>query len=163
MKKKINLVWDSWSKSNKPMPNGLHHKYRDEWESKYKNEYGTNVLTRFIPYDRYQLGFLPVLLKECGIEYKNLNLKRMNYQLMFQSEGTVVGDEFKGTSVGVEPQDYWFVMEPNHMDISLITENMFGNISEEALKLIREKKMKLVFYYAFEAFPFQQVDWMRML
>ena len=49
------------------------------------------------------------------------------------------------------------------MDVSFITENMFGNISEEALKLIREKKMKLIFYYAFEAFPFQQVDWMRTL
>ena len=66
MKKKINLVWDAWSKSNKPMPNGLHWKYRDEWETKYKNEYGTNVLTRFIPYDRYQLGFFPVLLEEIG-------------------------------------------------------------------------------------------------
>ena len=163
MKKKINLVWDSWSKSNKPMPNGLHHKYRDEWETRYKNEYGTNVLTRFIPYDRYQLGFLPVLLKECGIEYRDLNIKRMNYQLMFQGDNTVVGDFPKASSVGVEDQDYWFVMEPNHMDISLITENMFGNISDEALKLIREKKMKLVFYYAFEAFPFQQVDWMRIL
>lgn len=163
MKKKINLVWDSWSKSNKPMPNGLHWKYREEWESKYKNEYGTNVLTRFIPYDRYQLGFFPVLLKECGIEYRDLNLKRMNYQLMFQGENTVVGNFPKATSVGVEDQEYWFVMEPNHMDVSFITENMFGNISEEALKLIREKKMKLIFYYAFEAFPFQQVDWMRTL
>ena len=74
MKKKINLVWDSWSKTNKPMPNGLHHKYRAEWETKYKNEYHTNVLTRFIPYDRYQLGFFPVLLKECGVEYRDLSI-----------------------------------------------------------------------------------------
>ena len=47
MKKKINLVWDSWSKTNKPMPNGLHHKYRAEWETKYKNEYHTNVLSLY--------------------------------------------------------------------------------------------------------------------
>jgi len=140
--KKINLVWDSWSDKG-PMPNGLHHKYRPEWDSFWKNQYGTNVLTRFIPYDRYALGFFPVLLTQCNISYQNITPKNI-----------VLDDD----SV-----ENWYVMEPNHMDVSLITENMFGNIDFEVIKLLREKKLKLVFYYAYEAFPFQQVDWMRML
>jgi hypothetical protein len=159
MKKKINLVWDAWSKTNNPMPNGLHWKYRDEWETKYKNEYGTNVLTRFIPYDRYKLGFFPVLLDECNIEYRNLSPKKVHQQLVMKTATGV----YAGKSVGQEEQEYWYVMEPNHMDLSFITENMFGNIDEDALKLLRDKKMKLIFYYAFEAFPFQQVDWMKIL
>jgi len=55
--KKIKLVWDNWSDTSSPMPNGLHHKYRTNWVSEYKNRYDINVLTRFIPYDRYSLGF----------------------------------------------------------------------------------------------------------
>ena len=141
--KKINLVWDSWSDKG-PMPNGLHHKYRPEWESRWKNQYDINVLTRFIPYDRYSLGFFPVLLSQCNITYQNITPKQ-------------VPDNKENDT------EYWYVMEPNHMDVSLITENMFGNIDFSVIQLLREKKIKLVFYYAFEAFPFWQVDWMRML
>jgi hypothetical protein len=140
--KKINLVWDAWSDQG-PMPNGLHPKYREEWDSHWKNQYGTNVLTRFIPYDRYSLGFFPVLLSQCNITYENI------------TPNNVVLDD---------PEvENWYVMEPNHMDISLITENMFGNIDFKVIKLLREKKIKLVFYYAFEAFPFQQVDWLKTI
>ena len=140
--KKINLIWDSWSDKG-PMPNGLHHKYRAEWDSHWKNQYGTNVLTRFIPYDRYALGFFPVLMTQCNITYQNINLDNI--------------------AVDDPDTENWYVMEPNHMDVSLITENMFGNIDWKIIKLLRQKKIKLIFYYAFEAFPFQQVDWMRML
>ena len=141
-RKKINLIWDSWSDTG-PMPNGLHHKYRDEWDSHWKNQYGTNVLTRFIPYDRYALGFFPVLMTQCNITYQNVTV-----------DNIVVDDP---------NTENWYVMEPNHMDVSFITENMFGNIDWKVIKLLRQKKIKLIFYYAFEAFPFQQVDWMRML
>ena len=140
--KKINLIWDSWSDTG-PMPNGLHHKYRDEWDSHWKNQYGTNVLTRFIPYDRYALGFFPVLMTQCNITYQNTTV-----------DNIVVDDP---------DTENWYVMEPKHMDVSFITENMFGNIDWKVIKLLRQKKIKLIFYYAFEAFPFQQVDWMRML
>ncbi len=141
--KKINLVWDYWA-SDSPAPNGLHPKYRDKWASHWKNQYGTNVLTRFIPYDRYSLGFFPVLLSQCNINYQNITPDQVPHNPENDAE-------------------YWYVMEPNHMDVSLITENMFGCIDDKSLQLIRDKKIKLVFYYAFEAFPFQQVDWMRML
>jgi hypothetical protein len=140
--KKINLVWDCWS-DNGPMPNGLHHKYRAEWDTHWKNQYGTNVLTRFIPYDRYALGFFPLLLSQCNITYQNVTIKNI-----------VLDDP---------AVENWYVMEPNHMDVSLITENMFGCIDHKIIKLLREKKIKLIFYYAFEAFPFWQVDWMKML
>lgn len=140
--KKINLVWDCWS-DNGPMPNGLHHKYRAEWDTHWKNQYGTNVLTRFIPYDRYALGFFPLLLSQCNITYQNVTIKNI-----------VLDDP---------AVENWYVMEPNHMDVSLITENMFGCIDHKVIKLLREKKIKLIFYYAFEAFPFWQVDWMKML
>ena len=140
--KKINLVWDNWSDNNAPMPNGLHHKYRTDWVSEYKNRYDINVLTRFIPYDRYSLGFFPLLLSQCNITYQNIRPDQVNDN---------------------ENCENWYVMEPNHMDVSLITENMFGCIDWKSIKLLREKKMKIVFYYAYEAFPFWQVDWMRML
>lgn len=141
--KKIKLVWDNWSNTSSPMPNGLHHKYRTNWVSEYKNRYDINVLTRFIPYDRYSLGFFPLLLSQCNITYENIGPNQVN-----DNE---------------ENCEFWYVMEPNHMDVSFITENMFGCIDWKSLKLLREKKMKIVFYYAYEAFPFWQVDWMRML
>ena len=44
------------------------------------------------------------------------------------------------------------------MDVSLLTENMFGNISEYSLDMIRRGAVKLVLYYAYEAFPVNQVN-----
>ena len=140
--KKINLVWDNWSDKDTPMPNGLHHKYRDQWKTHWKNKYEINVLTRFIPYDRYNIGFFPLLLSQCSVTYNNIKPDQISHN---------------------DNCENWYVMEPNHMDVSLITENMFGCIDEKSLKLLREKKMKIIFYYAYEAFPFWQVDWMRML
>jgi len=131
----INLVWDKWLDT--PLPNGLHPKYYPEWHTKWKNNYSTNVLTRFVPLDRYNLGFFPLLLSSASITYSDIEVDK-----------------------AVDNQLNWYVMEPNHMDLSLIVENMFGNISEQAIEKMKTGTIKLVLYYAYEAFPLNQVNWM---
>ena len=129
----INLVWDKWLDT--PLPNGLHPKYYPEWHTKWKNNYSTNVLTRFVPLDRYNLGFFPLLLSSASITYSDIEVDK-----------------------AVDNQLNWYVMEPNHMDLSLIVENMFGNISEQAIEKMKAGTIKLVLYYAYEAFPLNQVN-----
>ena len=139
---KVNLVWDNWN-DNGPLPNGLHPKYINEWDTKWKDRYDINVLTRFIPLDRYNLGFFPLLCEQANIDVTHI----------------------KPEDIGANMSNIvdWYVMEPNHMDLSLITENMFGNISEYTLKMLREGQTKLVLYYAFEAFPVNQVNWINVI
>ena len=139
---KVNLVWDNWN-DNGPLPNGLHPKYINEWDTKWKDRYDINVLTRFIPLDRYNLGFFPLLCEQA-----NINV-------------THIKPEDIGANINSTPD--WYIMEPNHMDLSLITENMFGNISEHTLGMLRDGKVKLVLYYAFEAFPVNQVNWINVI
>jgi len=138
----IRLVWDNWSNNATPMPNGLHPKYIPEWESKWKHRYDINVLTRFIPLERYNMGFFPLLSAQAGIQIQNLTPQQ---------------------ALDSSQEVNWYVMEPNHMDISLLTENMFGNISDASLNLLRQGKMKLVLYYAYEAFPVNQVNWINVI
>ena len=70
----INLVWDKWLDT--PLPNGLHPKYYPEWHTKWKNNYSTNVLTRFVPLDRYNLGFFPLLLSSASITYSDIEVDK---------------------------------------------------------------------------------------
>jgi len=138
----IRLVWDNWSDNGTPMPNGLHPKYLAEWDTKWKHRYDINVLTRFIPLERYNMGFFPLLSAQAGIQTQNVTPQQ----------------------IGQDPNCAdWYVMEPNHMDISLLTENMFGNISEHSLNMMRQGKLKLVLYYAYEAFPVNQVNWINVV
>ena len=139
---KIRLVWDNWSKDGTPMPNGLHPKYIEEWDTKWKHRYDINVLTRFIPLERYNRGFFPLLSAQAGIHVHNVTPQDI------------------GEDMGCLD---WYVMEPNHMDISLLIENMFGNISEYTLDMMRKGGCKLVFYYAYEAFPVNQVNWLNVI
>lgn len=139
---KINLIWDNWN-DNGPMPNGLHPKYIKEWDTKWKDRYDINVLTRFIPMERYNLGFFPLLCDQAGIDITHIKPEE-------------IGANISGT-----PD--WYVMEPNHMDISLLTENMFGNIKQHTLDALRKGQAKLILYYAYEAFPVNQVNWINVV
>ena len=139
---KIRLVWDNWGEDGTPMPNGLHPKYIKEWSTKWKHRYDINVLTRFIPLERYNRGFFPLLSAQAGIYVDN------------------VKPEDIAEDMGCKD---WYVMEPNHMDVSLLTENMFGNINEYTLDMIRRGAVKLVLYYAYEAFPVNQVNWINVI
>lgn len=137
---KINLIYENVDNFNRILPNGLHPKYHVDFHS-YKNMCNSfNVLTRFYPVDETSLGWFPLILKESKIhfEWKHIN--------------NIKNDEIN-----------LFVIEPNHEDISLITENVFGNISKESIKKINDNSMKLVFYYAYESFPLQQCNFMDII
>lgn len=140
--KKINLIYEKFNDVG-PLPNGLADKFIPTFEDTYldleiANHY--NVLTRFSPIKETRTGYFPLLVKESGYDYEIKNINDIN-----------------------EHEINWLVIEPNYMDISLILNNCFSCLNYVTLTLIRQGIVKLVIYYAYEAFPLWQEQWIRLL
>ncbi|MCJ8277765.1 MAG: hypothetical protein HRT44_10380 [Bdellovibrionales bacterium] len=135
----INLVYDNF-KNGQPIPNGLSDKYFSGWEEECLRRNDYNVLTRFIPTERNKMGYFPLLMEK---SQHQVNIKSL--------------DQIK------EGENNWLVIEPNMLDRSLILENCFGCLSVNARKAIQKGLVKLVIYYAYEAFPLQQCHWMELV
>lgn len=134
----IQLVYDHFDDQG-PMPNGLCYEDRLRWKEDSLTYNNFNVLTRFLPTESNRKGWFPVLLNESSFEYKNVSVDNLE-------EGRAL-----------------YVIEPNYLELSLILRNCFGNISKKAVKLIQQKKMDLVIFYAYEGFPLQQCHWAELV
>ena len=134
---KLNIVFDHFD-GEKPLPNGLFKKYhKDFWDNDH-NHY--NVLTRFIPINETRLGFFHILLENSKIE-----------------SNIIRNDQINPNEINIYP------IELNYSDRSLILENCFSQISEKTLEAIRKGQVKLLVYYAFEAFSVNQANWINLV
>lgn len=139
MKGKISLVYDYKDKNGNLLPNGLAHKYHDiYYEQAISKQF--NVLTRFIQNEENIRGWFPILLKESSFDVEEIHIDNLGFN-----------------------DNYIYVIEPNHDDWSLVLENCFGNMSAKALELIKNEKVKFVFYYAYEAFPLHQCQFLSLI
>lgn len=137
--KKINLIYEKFN-NNRPLPNGLADKFVSKFEEEYLWANHFNVLTRFAPTKKTRVGYFPLLVEES------------NFDSVVKSVDEVNENEIN-----------WLVIELNYMDLSLILNNCFGCLNDKTLDLIRNGIIKLIIYYAYEAFPLWQEQWIRLI